>query len=462
MKKIISIFLFITFLFIITSCKKMDKPTQSNPVTITIWHTYVENMRDVFDDMIDDFNHTVGAENGITVKVTSITDAKIVNEHLIAAVNHDPGAAELPDMAVVYPNVAITLAEKDALIDFEQYFSKAELGGFVSQFLDEGRLGGEQLYLIPIAKSAEVLYVNRTLFDRFSSEMDVELESLATFEGIAEAAVKYYEWTDNKTQDIQNDGKMFFYPEGLFNQAMVGFKQLGGDIVRDEELDLSNPIFEKIWNAYYNPAVKGGIPIVDGWGNYLAATGDIVCATASSAGSTFYPARITYSDNTKEEVIFDVLPYPIFEGGKKVVFQRGGGICVLKSEPIKEYASYIFLKWFIEAERNLQFTSKIGYMPVQKSSFDDIIEKKFPMIENKIVEKALLTVANMQKDYSFYFPPVFDGFDSLQNQYVDGLKHTAQDSRDNYLQLIRLQDKKLAFDIVSKDTMTNYIKKFNP
>ena len=241
-------------------CKKglLD---QKNPATITIWHTYVEDMRIAFDELIRDFNRTVGAEKGIIVKVTSITDAVVINEHLIAAANNDPGAPEMPNLAVIYPQIAVTLAEKGVLVDLGRHFSREELETFVPQFVEEGRLGGDKLYLIPMAKSAEVLYVNRTLFDRFSKDSGVSIDMLSTFEGIANAAEIYYKWSG---------GKSFFYPEELFNQAMVGFQQLGGNVISIEKsLNLSDPIFKRIWGCYYVPAVKGGTAVYDGWGRKL-------------------------------------------------------------------------------------------------------------------------------------------------------------------------------------------------
>ena len=445
--------IFLLFTAILLSMAIWVKLVSPDNITITLWHTYVEDMRIALDELIMEFNYTVGAENGITVKVTSITDARIVNEQLVAAANDDPGAPELPDMAVIYPQIAVTLAEKGVLVDLGQYIQQTELDAFVPQFIEEGRFGGDKLYLMPIAKSVEVLYVNRTHYDRFSNETGIGIDKLSSFEGIAEAAAKYYEWSG---------GKMFFYPEGLFNQAMVGFQQLGGNIVKDNRLNLSDQVFNRIWDSYYIPAVKGGVIIYNGWGNYLAATGDVVCATASSAGSTFYPSQIIYADNTKEDVVFDVLPYPVFMGGENVDFQRGGGVCVTKSNLAREKAASAFLNWLTEAKRNLNFCASIGYIPVRKASFEEIMTGNFPAISNPIAEKALLTAAAMQKDYRFYFPHVFNGYDSLQTQYTDRLRKAAQDGRDVYLQLLQTQDTATAFNIASNNAMENYISRFAP
>ena len=58
---------------ILSGCGGDGPLDPKNPVTITLWHTYVEDMRDALDNLISDFNYTVGAEKGVIIKVTSIT-----------------------------------------------------------------------------------------------------------------------------------------------------------------------------------------------------------------------------------------------------------------------------------------------------------------------------------------------------------------------------------------------------
>jgi multiple sugar transport system substrate-binding protein len=135
---------------------------------------------------------------------------------------------------------------------------------------------------------------------------------------------------------------------------------------------------------------------------------------------------------------------------------------VTKSEPVREYAAYLFLKWFTEAETNLAFCANTGYMPVQRDAFDAIIEGNFPEIENPMIEKTLLIVAEMTQSYRFYFPPVFDGFDSLQTRYTDRLRRAAQDGRNEYLRLLGTQEETDAFETVSSNAMENFITQFNP
>ena len=41
---------------------------------------------------------------------------------------------------------------------------------------------------------------------------------------------------------------------------------------------------------------------------------------------------------------------------------------VVKSDEKREYASVEFLKWFTDAQRNLQFSTESGYLPVKKEA----------------------------------------------------------------------------------------------
>lgn len=446
-------------LCLLTGCTSRDVLNPNDPVTLALWHTYVEQMKVGMEELVDEFNNTLGAQNGIVIVTTSVANASVLNEKLIMAANGDPGSPEFPDLAVIYPNVAVELAEKGLLMDISSQFDEAELSRYVPEFLEEGKLAGDTLYLLPIAKSTEVLYVNKTIFDRFAADTGVTISQLATFEGILDAAEKYYIWTDMKTPGVPDDGKAFFYPESLTNYSMVGFRQLGYDFVTDGRLNLSGPAFQKIWDSYYPGAVKGSVMIFDSYGNYLAMTGDIVCNTGTSAGVIYYPKNVTYDDNTKENVEFIILPYPVFEGGKKVAMQRGGGMCVFKSEARKEYAAGIFMKWLTEPEQNLRFTSLTGYLPVTTDAFESYMAQEIENIENESIKKLMATVVEMHEEYEFFVSPVFNGFEELQTEYEQGLRKAAEKSRQEYQAEISADTPKTTYEAVSKGAAEKFIEK---
>jgi len=326
----------------------------------------------------------------------------------------------------------------------------------VPRFLEEGRINGN-LQVFPFAKSTEVLFVNKTIFDRFAQEIGVSLESLGTFEGIIKAAAKYYEWTDQQTPNIKNDGKMFYVPDSVFNLAQVGYKQLGEDFIKDGELNVSSPIFSRIWDCYYPPAVRGQVAIFNGYGSDLAKTGDVVCSTGSTAGVLFFSPIITYGDNSTESAEYAILPYPVFEGGKKIAMQRGSGMCVVKSTPEREYAAGIFLKWFTEVEQNLRFVSSTGYLPVTKQAFGSVMDKEIESINDNRIAALLTTAIQMQREYDFYITPLFDGIDEIEETYGNRLKGMALTSYEKYQRRIADQDPDSVFGIISHGVYEEFI-----
>ncbi|MDD2955184.1 MAG: extracellular solute-binding protein [Oscillospiraceae bacterium] len=314
-------------------CGGQDKLDPKHPVPLTLWHNFGSQMEDSMSALVDEFNSTVGREQGIIISVTSVSGSAAVQEKLTMIAAGDPGAPEMPDMTTCYPATAMLLQEKGLLASLDEQFTQEELEAYLPRFLEEGRLDDGKLYVFPFAKSTEVLFLNQTLFDRFAAEAGVTMNDLSTFEGIARASLLYYAWTDARTPDVPQDGQSFYTADSIFNLAQVGVRQMGGDLLEGEKLNADTPEFQRVWDALFEPAVKGGYSLYDGYSSDLSKTGEIICSTGSTAGITFYGTQITYPDNTTEEVEYTVLPYPVFQGGEKIAIQRGSGIVVASSTP---------------------------------------------------------------------------------------------------------------------------------
>lgn len=405
------------------------------PVTITMWHNYGGQMKILMDDLVSEFNRTVGEEEGIIVSVTAIAGSKELHEMLVSSADKQPGALPLPDLTTAYPKTAVLLEQKDLLTDLSEYFSDKELQSYVADFIAEGYLGDEGLYVFPIAKSTELLFVNRTLFDRFADACGYTLEDLNTFEGIARASRDYYDWTDAMTPDIKGDGKAFFMADSLFNQALVGSRQLGTNFLVENEhgntvrLNTLSDAFVKIWGAYFKSAVMGGIAVFDGYSSDLFKTGDLVCAVGSTAGVLYYPNEVTYADNTQETVDYDYLPFPTYEGGEKVALQRGGGLCITAQDEANQLAASIFVKWFTSPEQNLRFTLSSGYLPVTTEAFNQLFETDLSTLTEGPISEQLETILQMYDEYQFFFAPYSENYDALQKDYEAALRKEIEAAR---------------------------------
>ncbi len=425
MKKTVALILtlILTLSALMTGCSKpiLDP---DHPVTLTMWHNYGGEMQATMDYLIDQFNATVGKEKGIVINVTAISSSSELNESLDMIVNGDPGAPDMPDIFTGYPKVAIRFQEKGMLVNFNDYFTKDELSAYIEDFVAEGRLSDGGLYVFPIAKSTEVLYVNQTLFDRFAAATGAKAEDLATFEGIARLAKQYYEYSG---------GKQFYGSDSWFNFAEVGMAQLGGSIFNGEALSLAGDSFAHIFNTVYTPAVEGGISIYDGYSSDLSKTGDLICSTGSSAGILFYGDTITYEDGTVENVEYSILPYPVFENGSKTALQRGGGLMVAKSDEKKEYAACEFIKWLTASEQNMKFIDETGYLPVTKQAFENDMKDHLETIENASVKKMLTSVLSMYENYTFFSAPTYSNFDRDSADFEDEFYRLLTDDRKDFL-----------------------------
>ncbi len=454
MKKTIAGLFFVILILcaVFAGCKNEGVLDPRKPVTLTLWHNYGGRMQTSMDTLVDEFNYTVGKEKGIIVSVTSVSSQADLHEKLTMIANGDPGAPQMPNLFVWYPKTALLLEDKGLIAGLDRLFTERELASYVPRFIEEGRLPDGDLYVFPVAKSTEVLFVNATLFDRFSRACAVSIEALETFEGIAQAAVLYYQWTDSLTPDIPGDGKAFYTADSWFNVAQVGADQLGGSLIDEKKADCFSDEYGKIWNCFFEPAVKGAYALFDGYSSDLSRTGDIVCSTGSTAGILFYGNKITYEDNTTEEVEYTVMPYPVFHGGRKTAVQRGGGMCVARSSPEKEYAAALFLKWFTAAEQNTRFVSSTGYLPVTHEAFGGIMEHEIISVADEYIGKMLHVASVMHEEYDFYIPPVFDGFDELGKRYERELKKTGRSARRRYMELCAHIDGDDAFAAFSAES----------
>ncbi len=433
MKKLLYLLLIFTLLLTV-SCSPANRPSKSSPVTVTMWHNFGGTMQQTMDTLVDEFNSTVGKDEGIIINVTAITSGSELQAGLTSILNNDPGAPEMPDICTAYPKDAIAFQEAGLLIDFEKYFSEEDLSAYIPAFVDEGRFNNG-LYVFPISKSTEVLYMNQTLFDRFLAATGESAEKLKTFEGIAQLSEAYYRWSDEQTPDIAGDGKQFFAADSWFNIAQVGSRQLGGNILDKEALSLDTDTYKYIFDTCLSPTLRAGFAFYDGYSSDLSKTGDIVCSTGSSACILFYGDTITYSDNTIENVEINIYPYPIFEGGESCAIQRGSGLIIAKSEEKREYAAARFVKWLTSSDQNIRFISSTGYLPVTRDAFETKLPDIIPTLEDHRIQKILTTVCDMYDNYSFFTAPVFIGFDALAKEYETAFKTTMLQLQTSYIDI---------------------------
>lgn len=398
-----------------SSCSSVKSPLDpKNPTTISMWHNYGGEMQKEMTVLIDTFNATIGKNKGIIVRVDAVSSSSELTKNLDMILDETPGAPEQPNITIAYPKTAVKFAEKNLIADLSTYFTKDKTDLYVDEFIEEGKIG-DALYVFPVAKSTEVLFVNQTLFDRFSAATGVKIDSLSTFEGICDISVKYADWC----------GKSFFTADSWFNLFSVAGQQTSDSFIKNNELQTESDTYKKLYALICEAVEKGGIRIYDGYSSDLAKTGDVICSLGSTAGILYYGDSITYPDNTTENVEYTILPYPTVYGGEKIAIQRGNGMMVKKASEAEEYACAVFLEWLTQPEQNVQFILNTGYLPVTKEAFNSIVNGTIPEVENVNINKLLRVAVEMLKNYKFYIPPVYDNFDLQSKEFESDFKEKA-------------------------------------
>ncbi|MBQ5332071.1 MAG: extracellular solute-binding protein [Oscillospiraceae bacterium] len=410
---------------------------KNDPVTVTIWHYYNGVQQTMFDEMVDEFNRSVGMEKGIIVEALSKNSVSELYENVIASVNDDVGAEELPDIFAAYAETAYLADKAGKLADIGQYFTEEELNEYIPGYIQEGRFAGDgSLKIFPIAKSTEIMMLNKTDWDKFAAEAGVTTDSLSTWEGLAEVSGKYYEYTDALTPDIPNDGKAFFGRDSVANYMIIGAKQLGSPFEAADENGVISASSDKaavkrLWENFYVPYVKGYYAANSRFRSDDAKTGDIIALICSTTGAAYFPSEVTLDDDNSYPIENMVLSVPDFEGTSPFIVQQGAGMCVTGSDKKTEYACAVFLKWFTEEERNIGYAVNSGYLPVKKSAND--YEKICAAAESgsisKVMQDTLNTAIDEVNSRELYTAPPFDNSDKVRDFLGDYIQDTASEDR---------------------------------
>lgn len=398
-----------------------------NPVTVEIWHYYNGPQKTAFDDLVSQFNEGPGREQGVVVEAFSQGNVNELIQKVIDAADQKVGAGEIPDIFAAYADTAYQLDQKGLVASLDQYLTQEEINAYVTGYITEGRLDEEEnLKIFPIAKSTEVFMLNKTDWDKFAGETGASLEDLSTIEGVTATARRYYEWSD---------GHAFFGRDAVANYMIIGSRQLGKEIfsvsggrviIQDDK-----EIVRKLWDNLYVPHVQGWFAANGKFRSDDVKTGDIIALVGSTSGSAYFPNEVNVSDTESYPIESLVMAAPCFENGEKFAVQQGAGMVVTKSDEKTEYGAVTFLKWFTDAQRNLDFSISSGYLPVKKEAntqeiLAQALEKESAVSYAEHLKKTLPVAMDMVREYTMYTNKAFAGGTDarkvLENSMMDKMK----------------------------------------
>lgn len=414
-----SILLFISMF--LTGCASNTSLDPDKPVSITIWHVYGNQTNSPFNDLIDNFNASEGKRQGIVVKVESVSSSNVIDKALYASAKGGPGAAPLPNLFTAYPRIIDNMEGK--LLDWNDYLTPSDLKVYKPEFLAEG-YKEKKLYMLPSAKSTELLFLNQTFFDRFAAANNISVRDLEDYDKLFKICRQYYAWSG---------GKNMFQLDDFYNYYLTSMESLGEPLIKNGKPDLGSAAFKRVFRAAAEPAIAGGLGIEKGYATDGWKTGALISNVGSTAAILYMCDYVTHPDNTRETIVTNYYPNPVFSGGKTMLLQRGVELFAIKSSDERQnLACAVFAKWFAQKENNLDFAIHAGYLPSNSEALETVLAHP-DMVHNHKYQKLYQCLQQVYSKGTFLHLPHYPQAGETQRRLEYGSKNILRQAHKEYL-----------------------------
>ena len=342
-------------------------------VEITFAHTMGAKLQDVLNLYIEEFNKIYP---NIKITHSSYGGWGDIN----GQINTEIAGGNQPNIAYCYPdhvamyNIAKSVVTLDNLIasDFKIEGTNEVLGltdeqiaDFVEAYYNEGKVYGDGLmYTMPLNKSTEVLYYDKTFFDTHGLKVPTTWDEMWT---VCEQILAI----DPTCYPLGYDAEDNWFIT-MCEQKGTGYTSAenGGKYLFDNE---ANRALIKELREYYQ---KGYFTTQELYGSYTSnlfvEQQDTRCymCIGSSGGASY---QMSNNDTTDGSFAFEVgvAGIPQFSADKQAAISQGPSLCILKGANTTDQqimASWLFVKFLCtNIDFQAEFSMASGYMPVLKS-----------------------------------------------------------------------------------------------
>ncbi|NHN56855.1 extracellular solute-binding protein [Calidifontibacter sp. DB0510] len=384
--------------------------------TVTMWHTLTGHHQEALEAQIAQFN--AEHENmRIEAQAQPLTD---FDSKVQQAVRNGTG----PNMISGYPNIASSYIDDGFLVDFTPYVEDEEIG--IPDFEDkimpgvyaEASQWDDRLYLFPQARTGEVLFYNKTMYDQLGLDVPQTWTELA----------------ENSRAITEETGKPAFGFDSVVDGVLLQVMQRGGSLVDPESMtstinsDTTTAVFEDLQSLY-----EDGVYRLVGEDQYFSnpfGAEAVYSYIGSSAGFEFV------ADAVGDKFEVGVAPVPQ-EGGTPYVNSWGGFGMVFDTTPEENLVAYTYYKWLtmtpeVAAQSSIDYGSVPASLEAQQTpEFVQFME------ENPVMGALAESLENVG-----YIPAVTGS-------------ETARSSLDRAAQQILLGESDIATALEAAETETN-------
>ena len=285
-----------------------------------------------------------------------------------------------------------------------------QINDFIAGFYNEGKQFGDGLmYTLPMSKSTEVLYYNKTFFDEHNLSLPSTWDELEALCGQIKAI-------DPESIPLGYDSEANWFIT-MCEQYGSPYTSASGDhFLFDNE---QNRAFVKEFNEWYQ---KGYLTTQTLYGSYtsglfVAKEGTrSYMSIGSSAGATHQRPALVDGAYPFEVGITTI---PQVDANNKKVISQGPSLCIFqKDNPQEVIASWLFVKFLTTTvEFQAEFAMASGYVPVLKSVGENPVYADFlAHADGGNYIAALSAKVCLEQEDAYYASPAFNGSSTARDE----------------------------------------------
>lgn len=395
-----------------------------NPVTIRFYHSMGQSKQDILADYIAEFNK-------LYPNITVDTSIKFGDYDAIRdKINTEIIGGQQPNLAYCYADHVAGYNISKAVLPlndfqpngaFKDYtvkhadgteepvgYTKQQVDDFFEVYYKEGsQFSDGKMYMLPLAKSTEVLYYNKDFFD--ANNLTVP----TTWDEMENVCKKIKEIDSSKTPLGYDSEANWFIT--MCEQSGSEYTSATGNHYRFN--NAANRAFVTKFKGWYD---KGYVITKATANNAYTSTlfkeQKTYMCIGSSAGATYQMPGST-KDGFDFEV--DIAPIPQVDPANPKAISQGPSICIFKNEdPQAVLASWLFAKFLTTSiDFQAEFSFDSGYAPVIKTvTENEIYQAGIAEANGKenLVQLAIKTC--MENSDSYFTSPAFNGSSKARDE----------------------------------------------
>ena len=430
-RRIVSLLLVLAMLalpLLTASCSLFKKDNEDGKIHITFYHTMGAALSTVLQKYVDEFT---------TLYPNVVIDHKQVGgyDDVRDQIKTDILVGEQPNIAYCYPdhvalyNKANVVQPLDDLIASTEVITRADgstevlgltkeqIDNFIDAYYEEGKVYGDgKMYTLPMSKSTEVLYYNKTFFED-PANVALGLKVPTTWDEL-EAMCALIKQIDPNSIPLGYDSES--------NWFITMCEQLGSDYtsLTGEHFLFNNETNRNFIAEFRTWYEKGYVTTQEISGAYTsklftmdpAEKGNCYMCIGSSAGANH---QIPKKDDGTFRFEVGIAPIPQVNAENPKVISQGPSLCIFKKANAEEVRySWLFVK-YLTTNINFQaeFGMASGYMPVLENVGEHpIYAAELEAADGYLGLPMLSAKVALEQANAYYTSPAFNGSSVARDQ----------------------------------------------